>query len=225
MELVIMRHGRTRGNELRRYVGVTDEPLSEAGAAEAHTVGIHPETGCVYVSPLLRARQTAAICFPNATQVVVDGLREMDFGDFEGRSADDLRDDDDYRRWVDGSCRGRCPNGESREGFVARIAAAVGGLLVREGLAADRVGRRLDGSQSEGSGRRVIIVAHGGTVMAALNAFADRTRYFEWHAGYCGGYRVRPRLLGGAPTDQSACVRWISFRACRGFDDLGFLSM
>ena len=42
-----------------------------------------------------------------------------------------------------------------------------------------------------------VIVAHGGTVMAALEAFVprgaqdDEFRYFSWQVGNCGGYRVR----------------------------------
>ena len=86
MELVLLRHGSTSGNAEHRYVGRTDEPLSQAGAREARESGGREDVGCVYVSPLQRARQTAAICFPRARQMVVDGLREMDFGDFEGRT-------------------------------------------------------------------------------------------------------------------------------------------
>ena len=76
LELVIMRHGTSTYNEERRYAGWTDVPLSEKGRSEALVAGVCPQVHKVYVSPLLRARQTAQICFPNAEQVVVDGLQE-----------------------------------------------------------------------------------------------------------------------------------------------------
>ena len=47
------------------------------------------------------------------------------------------------------------------------------------------------------AGQNAVIVAHGGTIMAALEAFVprgaqdDEFRYFSWQVGNCGGYRVR----------------------------------
>ena len=119
----LIRHGLTEGNRLRRYIGRTDEPLCAAGRAALSAAPLKGiET--VYVSPLLRARETAAILFPHARQIVVDGLREMDLGAFENRSADDMKNDAAYRAWVDGLCEGDCPGGENRRGFVARTVRA-----------------------------------------------------------------------------------------------------
>ena len=176
MELVLLRHGQTQGNAAKRYVGAIDEPLSEAGRAEARAAGACPEVACVYVSCKKRARETAAIMFPNAEQVIVEGIEEMDFGEFGGRSADDMKDDEAYRTWVDGGCEGRCPGGESRAEFCDRVCEALVGLC-RD--AADR------------GERRVIVVAHGGTQMAFLSRYASEQRpYYEWLAGNCGGYRA-----------------------------------
>lgn len=112
----LIRHGLTEGNRLRRYIGRTDEPLCAAGRAALSAAPLKGiET--VYVSPLLRARETAAILFPHARQIVVDDLREMDFGAFENRSADDMKNDAAYRAWVDGLCEGDCR--------AARTAAAL----------------------------------------------------------------------------------------------------
>ena len=193
LELVLLRHGSTAGNAEHRYVGRTDEPLSQAGAREARESGVREDVGCVYVSPLLRVRQTAAICFPRARQMVVDGLREMDFGDFEGRTADQMADDPAYRAWVDGMCVGRCPGGEAREEFLARSWAAVRGVVL-EAVAGPEVPLRL------------IIVAHGGTVMSAMSKLVraegqddDPLAYFSWHVGTCQGFRVLLRVDGEGP--------------------------
>lgn len=185
IELVIVRHGQTPGNGARRYVGARDEPLSEAGRRQAQEAPHHPEVARVYVSPLRRTHETAAIMFPNAEQVVVEGVQEMDFGDFSGRSADEMEDDAQYRAWVDGNCEGRCPNGEDRGEFTDRVCEAVERLL-REAAARGE--------------RRVYLVAHGGTMMASLWSFsAEQRGYYEWHVPNCSGYRIRADLSGPHP--------------------------
>lgn len=191
LELVIMRHGRTAANEEHRYAGSSDVPLSEAGKAEARAAGAFADVGRVYVSPLARARQTAAICFPEAEQVVEAGLAEMDFGDFEGRSADEMYGHDRaYTEWVDGGCLAPCPNGESRDEFTQRSASCLARLL------------RKAAWRGEG---RVVVVAHGGTVMAAMDSFAPRRgdddprSYYGWHVGNCGGYRAMVSFRDGTP--------------------------
>lgn len=180
VELLLLRHGATPGNAQRRYVGrKTDEPLSEEGCAQCQRLGVRPDVRTVYTSPLLRARQTAELCFPQARLVPVSGLEEFDFGVFEGKSADDMADDAAYRAWVEGGCVGRCPQGESRAEFVRRTCQALVDLL-------------RDAAQR--GERQVYVVAHGGTIMAALSELSARgggpDSYFTWHAGTCEGYQA-----------------------------------
>ena len=178
MRLVLMRHGATRGNAQRRYVGAgTDEPLSEEGRAQCERAGVLPQVKLVYVSPLLRARQTAGICFPQAQVVAVPGLEEFDFGIFEGRTAQEMERDEAYRTWVEGGCVGCCPGGESRDTYVERSNAALVGLLY----------------EAAGRGEtEVVVVAHGGTIMAAMSVFARNQGgaddYYRWHVDTCEGY-------------------------------------
>ena len=182
-ELVIMRHGTTEANERREYAGVTDVALTERGEREARAAGVCPHVRDVYVSPLSRARRTAEICFPNARQIAVDGLRELDFGVFEGRRADDMADDEAFRTWVEGMCEGRCPGGEQRSELIARVSEALIGI-VRDALVRGE--------------RRVVIVGHGGTIMAALDAFGTSERdYFDWQVGNCEGYRATATFQNG----------------------------
>ena len=185
MRLVLMRHGATAGNALRRYVGArTDEPLSEEGRAHCVQAGTRSQVRRVYASPMLRARQTAGICFPQAEVLEVPGLEEFDFGAFEGRSAREMEHDRAYRAWVEGNCEGRCPKGESREEYVSRSNAALVDLLH---VAAGR-------EEAE-----VVVVAHGGTIMAAFSALAaaDEARdYFSWHVGTCEGYSAEVCFRG-----------------------------
>ena len=171
MMVWLLRHGRTQYNDERRYQGQLDIPISPAGAAELTAADFSPET--VYVSPLCRARETARILFPNAAQVVIDDFAEMDFGDFDGRTADEMENDAAYRAWVDGDCTAQCPNGESRALFCERTCAAFEGLM--------------ESCQAE----NLVIVAHGGTLRAVMERYALPERdYFDWMSGNGGGYRL-----------------------------------
>ena len=113
MQIYLIRHGQTAGNALRRYIGSTDQPLTPEGAEGAKAAGARRSVRSVFVTPLVRTQQTARILFPDAEQTVVPALREMDFGDFEDRSFEDMKDDPAYRAWVEGGCLAPCPNGES----------------------------------------------------------------------------------------------------------------
>ncbi len=164
MEILLARHGATAGNLLHRHLGVTDEPLCPEGRAALQPVDEALET--VFVSPLLRARETAAVLFPGAAQIPVPDLAEMHFGRFENKNYEELSDDPAYRAWVDGWCEGPCPGGESRAAFCSRTCAAFA-ALVSEAL--------------ERGDRQLAIVAHGGTVMAVGERFAvPRRGYFDW---------------------------------------------
>jgi len=176
MELTLLRHGRTAANRDNRYNGRTDEPLCEEGLREARAAKANTDVAFVYVSPLKRARQTAEICFPNAEQIVVNGLREMDFGDFEGKTAGEMENDPAYRAWVDGGCVEACPNGESIPSFAKRAMAAFD-WTVRDAAARGQ--------------SRVGVTAHGGVIMAVMYGFSHSdVSYFDWYVENCGGYRL-----------------------------------
>jgi alpha-ribazole phosphatase len=177
--ILLIRHGRTPGNEAHRYNGVTDEALTDAGRAalaeKREQLGF-PAPELVYVTRYRRTRETAAILFPAARQITVPGLREMDFGDFEGRNYHDMEHDAAYRAWVDSGCTGPVPNGECRADFLARIGRSFRALLLSD--------------RSE----RITVVAHGGTLMAVCTLFVDPTRdYFDWQPKNGGGYLLRAR--------------------------------
>ena len=172
MEILLIRHGATAGNRLHRHIGVTDEPLCPEGRAALSVLDDTVDT--VYVTPLQRTQQTAAILFPQAVQQIVEGLRELDFGAFENKNYQELAYDPSYRQWVDGWCEGPCPGGESRKQFCDRVCRAFSEL----------VDRALEARQP-----RLVIVAHGGTIMAVGEAFAvPKKGYFDWkvpNGGVC----------------------------------------
>ncbi len=162
MKIWLIRHGSTALSEAGRYQGRLDEGLSENGKAALRKAGFSPRH--LYVSPARRARETAAILFPETQQRVMEDLREMDFGAFEGRGWWEMEQDPDYRNWVDGGCMGHCPGGEGRAQFSSRVCAAFEEVL-----------------QEENGNGEVVLVAHGGTQMSVLERWGEPERaYYEW---------------------------------------------
>lgn len=173
MKIELIRHGETPWMPLRKYQGRTDVPLSEEGIRKLQKAAYEPEV--VYVSAMKRAAQTAKAIFPKARQIVISDFSEMDFGDFEGRTADEMQNDSAYREWVDGMCLGQCPGGESKDGFCERVCRAFTALLDRE--------------TAENKGTDLIIVSHGGTVMAIMERFAfEKRSFYEWYPKSGCGY-------------------------------------
>ena len=172
-EILLLRHGKTPGNALRQYIGRTDETLSAEGRAELEKFHYAPADS-VYISPMLRCRETAEILFPGAQQTAVDALREMDFGHFEGRSYLDMAEDTEYQAWLDSDCEAPIPGGENKADFTDRCCAAFEKIL------------------AEDASDRLVFVVHGGTIMAVLSRFAEPARsYYDWSVGNGHGFRLR----------------------------------
>ena len=199
MRVTIIRHGKTRANDEHLYAGrYTDYELSETGEAEVRQFGNDESVGTVYVTPLMRTKQTAAILFPNTEQRVVDDLAEMDFGAFEGHSPNEMAAWTPYHDWVTvDNCETPCPNGEGREGFTKRICDTFNQLV------ADCAERGEDD---------VWVVAHGGTIMALMYTYALPKRdYYDWTVSNVAGFQFevdpetwtdeplinRPRMIVG----------------------------
>lgn len=174
LRIELIRHGATALSAEHRYQGITDAPLSAAGRATLRAADLQPAR--VIVTPLQRTQETAAILFPGVPQIVVPGLQEMNFGSFEGRNYLEMENDPDYRAWVDGMCLGRCPGGESKADYAQRVTAAFAELLEQA----------LDERWQD-----CVIVAHGGTQMSVLEAYATEQRdYYAWQLPCGHGYRL-----------------------------------
>lgn len=169
MKLMLIRHGATEGNAHGRYIGTTDEQLSNAGR-EALARAAYPPADIVFVSPMRRALETAQILFPDAEKLIVPGFRECDFGVFENRNHLELMDEPRYQQWIDSGGELPFPGGESRERFFERTL-----------LAFDEILPLLRGSAA--------IVAHGGTLMAIMSGRGIPVRdYYDYQAKNGCGY-------------------------------------
>jgi broad specificity phosphatase PhoE len=129
LTLVIVRHGQTEQNVLRRYQGLTDSPLTAVGREQARWLGerlaslaARPDVQVVS-SDLGRAVETARIAFAGITVATDARLREMSFGRFEERTHEAcLRADGAaYRAWLDDPVAVGPPGGEVFAAFAARV--------------------------------------------------------------------------------------------------------
>jgi broad specificity phosphatase PhoE len=129
--LLLVRHAETHDNVSMRLSGWTDTDLTQRGEAQVrlladHFNRVHGHIAALYSSSLTRARRTAdAIGALTAqTPIVLDDLREMYFGELDGRSFEELRSAYAHLLERDEDAAAEdfmWPNGESRSGFTARV--------------------------------------------------------------------------------------------------------
>ena len=174
MSVLLIRHGLTKGNLERRYVGCrTDEPLCEEGRRRLEGRK-YPPAARVMASPMARCLETARLLYPALEPVTVPDFRECDFGAFENRNYEELQDSGAYRSWLASGGEMPFPGGESRRTFAARCVAAFDAL-------------RLFDQPGD-----TALVVHGGTIMAILEAYArPKGRYFDFQVPCGAGYVLR----------------------------------
>lgn len=173
--LYLLRHGLTEGNARRLYYGWTDLTLSEAGRASCQTRPL-PECDAYITSGLRRTDETLLLLTGHVPSIVLPDLREMHFGAFEMHSYAELKDDADYRRWID-DCMGpgvvRCPGGESQSEFRERVLRGGKALL-------------------ETPWHTALAVIHGGVIANLMAAWfpGEPRNFYEWQPGPCKGYSI-----------------------------------
>ncbi|MEF9839497.1 MAG: histidine phosphatase family protein [Lachnospiraceae bacterium] len=168
MKLIFIRHFKTKGNQERRYVGVTDESIEQPWLCHQKNKESfeYPKVECVIVSPKKRCLETAQYLYPNCVPMVIKAFEECDFGDFEYKNHEELEQDIRYQKWVDSNGQLPFPNGESREIFQDRCVEAFCHIISQ--LIEDHI-------------QSVAFVVHGGTIMSIMEAFGyPHKEYFDW---------------------------------------------
>jgi broad specificity phosphatase PhoE len=127
-EAVLVRHAETEWSLNGRHTGRTDIPLTEHGREVA--AGLRERLDAwsfdlVLVSPSLRARETCELCGLDADAQLRPDLLEWDYGDYEGLTTPEIREQrPDWRLWRDG-----CPGGESAADVGARADRVIAEIL------------------------------------------------------------------------------------------------
>jgi broad specificity phosphatase PhoE len=158
--IILIRHGESVANAERRFTHGPHEALSRRGREEAlargRMVAARFDPVALYASPFVRALETARVIgsVVGLEPVIVEALREQDFGGLRGRGYEAVREDPTWHsdRW-----RYRPPEGETLEEVFHRVGPALDAIAARH------------------LGEQVVVVSHGG-VMAALQAWCRSRR-------------------------------------------------
>ena len=158
---LLLRHGQTALSVDKRFSGTGDPELTELGRAQAAAAGARLATAgadVVVTSPLQRARQTAeAVAVAAGLELhVEEGLRETDFGDWEGCTFREVRErwPRELDAWL-ASTAVAPPGGESFDATATRVRRARDRVLASYG------------------GRTVVLVSHVTPIKTLLRIALD----------------------------------------------------
>jgi histidinol-phosphate/aromatic aminotransferase/cobyric acid decarboxylase-like protein/broad specificity phosphatase PhoE len=137
--VLLIRHGATPLNEARRFQGWIDASLSEAGRREVEALAqgwetrFGPRPTRVWTSDLARAVETARLLFPRARHLPDPRLRELNFGAFEGRTADEAAREDPgaWEGWLADPDGAPPPGGEGLAHFRERVGSWLESVLAQ----------------------------------------------------------------------------------------------
>jgi len=182
--LAFIRHGATQANKERRYLGKTDESLSGEGIEILESFKmrkLYPDVEYLFTSPMKRCTETAKIIYPTLCPIVIPEWEEINFGRFEYRNYEELKDDAQYQEWLRSNGTLDFPEGETRNDFMLRCK---GGFL--------RMCHELNHAFGQKAKNSVLVgmIVHGGTIMSLLSLYG-RKDYFDYQVSNGRGYVCR----------------------------------
>ncbi len=174
MKVILIRHGKTKGNLENRYMGTTDEPLCKSGMEQIQSlVSSHsyPKAEVIYVSPLKRCIKTAELIYPGKALILCKNLKECYFGEFENKNYLELAGNKNYQEWLDSNGTLEFPGGEKQKDFRKRCCQAYETII-------------------ENCGRKdTALIVHGGTIMAVLEKYGvPKKGFYDWQVKNAEGY-------------------------------------
>lgn len=173
-KVFLIRHGETEWNKLGKFQGCTDIELADEGIKQAQYVAnkFADDFDLIYTSPLKRAMTTAEIISKNkqTEPIVLNGIREIGFGEWEGLTVKEIANNfpDEFKIWRNDKLEAPLCGGD---------------LSIRN--ASDRAKLAITDVVSENKGKKLLIVAHGGIIKAALIGIFnwDMTMYHKISLG------------------------------------------
>ena len=170
--IYLFRHGITEGNLKNMYYGKTDLQLAPEGVEQINALkaeGFYPqiEDASYFTSGMLRANQTLKEIYGPVPYTIIPILREMNFGEFEMHTAEQLKDNKDYQEWVNDK-KGTIapPDGESKVKFFERANRGFDELVNYTWL--DCLKHRHNGKDTN-----TICICHGGVIAAIMTQHFD----------------------------------------------------
>lgn len=211
VDLTLIRHGQVQANIEKRYIGSTDMSLTVNGMKSLEKLNkaqIYKTPDYLFCSPMSRCKMTCDILFPDKIYTVIDEFHEMDFGSFEMKNYQELKDNAYYQRWIDSNGTIAFPEGESRQEFVLRCMSGFDKILSKTCCCVESDSIRLINSPLkitiDNKNDNVYIknnnqvlkmisitaVVHGGTIMAILSSL-NKDEYYNYQCKNAEGYICR----------------------------------
>lgn len=216
-QIHLIRHGITEGNQRRLYYGAADIPLAKEGERmlkELVAEHIYPEAegSDFYTTGLIRTEQTLTLIYGEKEHSVIEELREMNFGQFEMKSYQELKEVPAYIEWAgDKTGTLASPDGESIVEFRKRIENGFDILMGRHQLKELSVrhsgkGRVFYGSLPWRNHRFDYGILFPGKARAFLQMDSGSG---PWVYAGCESRRCTQlwRILGGYYEDKRICYR------------------
>lgn len=172
MKIYLIRHGETISNKEGRYLGITDVSLSEAGKEKILKKvkeGYYPEykNQIIYTSGLSRTKETLELIYGEVPFIEEPRFNESNFGIFENKTYEELKENTDYRKWISGDYQANiCPGGESYLQMKQRVIEAFSEVLEKQ----------------RETRKDVILFLHGGPLVALMEYIhpEEQKTYYEW---------------------------------------------
>lgn len=172
--IALFRHGLTEANKRHAYLGWTDSPLCPI--EKEKLVCPAGNYDLIFSSDLERCLETAKILFPSRDSERLIELREMHFGEWEGKTYDDLKENSFYQKWVDAPFTVKPPKGESFAEFSLRVDS--GWEKIVERIMEENI-------------HRVGVMTHGGVIRTLLTKYAPYMKdFWEWGIPHGKGYEL-----------------------------------
>ncbi|OIK14156.1 histidine phosphatase family protein [Bacillus sp. MUM 116] len=170
--IALFRHGLTEANKRKAYLGWKDSTLSP----EAMKILPMRAYDACFSSDLQRCVKTAKLLFPNSNPQRFEEFREINFGKWDGKTYEDLKEDSLYRQWLSDPLRYCPPDGESFRQFQERLQVGWGKIV------AEIFRQNLKSSS---------VITHGGVIRYLLSRYAPiKKEFWEWHSSHTQGYEL-----------------------------------
>jgi broad specificity phosphatase PhoE len=170
--LLLIRHGEVETRYQKKFGGWIDMELSPDGKRQAKTLAAYlrgKTIHAIYASPMKRVQQTLAPALKNNShaQIIMPGLREIDFGDWTGLGWREVEEQFGFssHEWLEEIHHRGVPGGETEKIFRGRVEPCL-----RKIIASHR-------------GQNVAVFCHGGVIRMMLAILLDlplaKTNSFE----------------------------------------------
>ena len=172
-KIYLIRHGKTTANEQHLYCGSTDLSLSQKGREELATIkyDIDKAEVCFVTSGMKRTQETLEILFGDVEYSIDRRFKEIDFGIFEMKSYNGLKDTAEYQQWLEGDNHFNVPpQGESGAQMEQRVLKAFEEIILSE--------------------KDTVIVTHGGVIASIMAHYfkEENKNIYQWQPQQGHGY-------------------------------------